>query len=251
MAMVDRVEKFSQIDVHDPVASQLHLLLPQRVQCSMSTASGAEPVRDVQKVRLVYRFQHHQHRTLKNFIFIRGYPQRASLVRRASLGDMHSTHGRRHVRAGFGAVEEVLEVGLQVDLVFFRGLSVHADGPVPACPSMGCEHPFDVDVMRQCREGHVRGIPGEFRDPLLFRGHEFGSRRTRHVSLQRFIRRRLLPSPGSLRDGSPGSAVLRDAPTPCRPSRRASFPSLGDTIVSSLVRPRSASDVGRGSTWSW
>ena len=61
---------------------------------------------------------------------------------------MHSTHGRRHVRAGFGAVEEVLEVCLQVDLVFFRGLSVHADGPVLARVAMGCEHPFDVDVMR-------------------------------------------------------------------------------------------------------
>ena len=164
----------------------------------MSTASGAKPVRDVQKVRLVHWFQHHQHRTLEDFILIRGYPQRASLGSRARLGDVHSTHRRGHVRAGFGAVEEVLEVGLQVDLVFVRGLSVHADGPVLACLGMGCEHPFDVDVMRQVRERHVRAVPGEFRDPLLFRGHVFRSRRTRHVSLQRFIRRRLLPSPGSL-----------------------------------------------------
>ena len=29
MAMVDRVEKFSKINVHDPAASQLHLLFPQ------------------------------------------------------------------------------------------------------------------------------------------------------------------------------------------------------------------------------
>ena len=137
MAVVDRVEKFPKIDVHDPAASHLHLLVPQRLQGSVSTASGPEPVRNVQKVRLVHRFQHHQHRTLKNFIFIRWYSQRASLGSRACLGNMHSTHGRRHVRAGFGAVEKVLEVGLQVDLVFVRGLSVHADGPVPACPSMG------------------------------------------------------------------------------------------------------------------
>src|SRR6202453_143898 len=52
--------------------------------------------------------------------------------------------------------------------------------------------------MRQGRESHIRAIPGEFRDPLLFRVHEFRSRRTRHVSLQRCIRWRLLPSPGSL-----------------------------------------------------
>ena len=169
MTMVDRVEKLSKIDVHYPVASHLHFLFPQGLQGSVCTASGPEPVRDVQKVRLVHRFQHHQHRTLKDFILICGYPQRASLVGRACLGNVHSTHGRRHVRAGFGAVEEVLEVGLQVDLIFVRGLSIHADGPVSACPSMGCEHPFHVDVMRQRRECHVAAVPGEFRDPLLFR----------------------------------------------------------------------------------
>jgi hypothetical protein len=155
-------------------------------------------VGDVQKVRLVHRFQRHQHRTLEDFILICGYPQRASLGSRACLGNMDSTHRRCHVRAGFGAVEEVLEIGLQVDLVFVRGLSVHADGSVSACPSMGCAHPFDVDVMRQVREGQIRAVPGEIRDPLSFRGHGIRSRRTWHVSLQRFIRRRPLPSPGSL-----------------------------------------------------
>src|SRR5262249_8093978 len=44
----------------------------------------------------------------------------------------------------------------------------------------------------------VWAVPGEFRDPLSFRGHGIRSRRTWHVSLQRFLRRRLLPSPGSL-----------------------------------------------------
>jgi len=145
---------------------------------------------------------------------------------------MHSTHGRRYVRAGFGAVEEVLEVGLQVDLVFLRGLTVHADGTVLACPSMGCEHPFDVDVMRQGRESHSRAIPGEFRDPLLFRGHELRSRCTRHVSLQRFIRRRPLPSSGSLGwfPWLVGTTRRSDSlPSICR----TSFPSFGVTIVSS------------------
>jgi hypothetical protein len=37
---------------------------------------------------------------------------------------------------------------------------------------------------------------------------------------------------------SPASKLLWGAATSCRPSRRASFPSLGDTTVSSLVRPR-------------
>ena len=42
--------------------------------------------------------------------------------------------------------------------------------------------------------------------------------------------RRALASVGSLRSGSPASTVLWLAPTPCRPSRRTSFPSLGGTV---------------------
>ena len=37
---------------------------------------------------------------------------------------------------------------------------------------------------------------------------------------------------------SPASTLLWGTATPCHPSRRTSFPSLGDTIVSSPVRPR-------------
>ena len=50
--------------------------------------------------------------------------------------------------------------------------------------------------------------------------------------------------------GSPGSTVLLDAATPCRPFRRASFPSLGDTTLASLVRPQRPRTRGRGSSWS-
>jgi hypothetical protein len=53
-------------------------------------------------------------------------------------------------------------------------------------------------VMRQVREGHVRAVPGDFRDPLAFRRHEIKSRRTWHVSLQRLVKWRPLTSPGSL-----------------------------------------------------
>ena len=137
MAMVDRVEKLSQINVHDPAASQVHRLFPQGVQCSVSAPSGSEAVGGVQEVRLVHGLQHHQDRTLEDFVLERGNPQRAGLAGRACLGDVHSTHGRGHVRAGLRAVEEVLKVVPQVDLVFLRGLSVHADGSILAGQSIG------------------------------------------------------------------------------------------------------------------
>jgi hypothetical protein len=58
-------------------------------------------------------------------------------------------------------------------------------------------------------------------------------------------------STGTRRACSPASTILRDAPTPYRPSRRTSFPSLGDTTRASLVRPRRPWTRGRGSSWSW
>ena len=52
------------------------------------------------------------------------------------------------------------------------------------------------------------------------------------------LSRRPLPSTGSRGAGSPASAVLRGAPTPDRPSRRASLPSLGGTSRAPLLRSR-------------
>ena len=43
MAMVDRVEEFSKINVHDPAASQVHRLLPQRIQGSVAPRPGRKP----------------------------------------------------------------------------------------------------------------------------------------------------------------------------------------------------------------
>ena len=42
MAMVDRIEKFSKVDVHNPALSQLHRLLPQRSESCVSAALGPE-----------------------------------------------------------------------------------------------------------------------------------------------------------------------------------------------------------------
>src|SRR6266516_3568762 len=51
------------------------------------------------------------------------------------------------------------------------------------------------------------------------------------VPLRRSAIWRPLPSTGSRRVGSPASTVVRGAPTPCRPSRRTSLPSLGGTAL--------------------
>ena len=77
----------------------------------------------------------------------------------------------------------------------------------------------------------------------MFRGHVHGFRCTRHVSLQRSFETASPSLRGVLRSSSPASTLLWDAPTPCRPSRRTSLPSFGDTIVSSPVRPHQLGTV--------
>jgi hypothetical protein len=76
------------------------------------------------------------------------------------------------------------------------------------------------------RRGHVETLPGHnVPDALPLSGS---------------MTRRPLPSTGSPGTGSPASQVLRGAPTPRRPSRRAPFPSPGGTALaslSSLARP--------------
>jgi len=65
------------------------------------------------------------------------------------------------------------------------------------------------------------------------------------VPLRRSAIRRPLPSTGSRRVSSPASSVLRGVPTPCRPSRRTSLPSLGGTALCARRSLPSPAERGR------
>ena len=105
--------------------------------------------------------------------------------------------------------------------------------------------PVALESPASGRESHLRTLSSESCYPSLFRGHVHGFRCTRHVSLQR-SRNKAPPSLHRVpRNGSPGSSVLRDAPTPVRPSRRTSLPSFGDTTLASCLLP-AARTRGRG-----
>ncbi len=250
MAMVDRIEKLSKIDVHDIAASQVHRLFPQRGKCPVGARPGRNPCEASRKsasytgsstIRTV------RWRILSSNV---GIPSGRVSSGEPALGMCTRRTGGATYVPDLARSRRRCRLPSQIGLVFVRGLSVHADSPVLASLDISLVQPVDVDVMRQVREGQIRAVLRELRDSSSFCIHGVRSRRTCHVSLRRFMKRRPLPSPGSIRDSSPGSTVLRDAPTPCRPFRRTSFPSLGDTSAASVVRPPRFRTRNRGSSWS-
>src|SRR5215203_5779305 len=72
VAVVQGVEKLSDVDLQDPPATDLHQPVPEGVQCLVRRAARPEAVRAVQEVLLVDRLQDHRYRTLEDLILERG-----------------------------------------------------------------------------------------------------------------------------------------------------------------------------------
>ena len=111
-----------------------------------------------------------------------------------------------------------------------RRLSVHPDGAVLARAPIRLAQPVDVDVVGERREASSGACRASSAIVCCLVEMVSGLV-VRHRSSQT-VRN---PAPPSLhgvpRVGSPASTVLRGAPTPCRPSRRTSLPSLGGTAL--------------------
>ena len=61
----------------------------QTSDCIVGAATWAKPVRTVQKILLVHRFQHLAHRLLNQLVFERADSYRTSLA--LALGNMHTS----------------------------------------------------------------------------------------------------------------------------------------------------------------
>ena len=92
----------------------------------MRRSSRPEPIRAVQEVQLVDRLQQHDNRPLENLILQGGNSDGASFRTGTTLRNVHPSYRRSAVRAGLRAVEQVLEVTLQILFVFGRGHAIHA-----------------------------------------------------------------------------------------------------------------------------
>jgi hypothetical protein len=104
VAMVQGVEKLSDVDLQDPPAPHLHQPVPEDVQRLVRRTARPEPERAVQKVLFVDGFQNHDNRALEDLVLERGNANGPGL-RSGPLRNMHPPHGRRLVASGLGSVQ--------------------------------------------------------------------------------------------------------------------------------------------------
>ena len=159
---IHRPEEVLDVQVDDPSSTELHQPTPQRIQRLVRTTPRPESVRALQKVLLVHRLQHHQHRALQDLVLQRRNADRARLARPRLL-EMHPAHRRRPIPPGLEPFEQPRQVRLQLGLVVRRRHPVHTRRRVLAGSPPGFAHPHLVDVVRQRRQGQLRLSPSQLR----------------------------------------------------------------------------------------
>ena len=169
MRVIQGIKEPLDVYLQHPPTMHLHHLDPQHAQRIVGRPPWPETVRAIQKVLLIDRFQHHDHRPLKHLVLEGGNADRARLAALSALRDVHTPHWRRPVHARLRAVQQRLEVGLQVRRVLFRGLFVHAHGAILARAPVCFLEPVDVDVMGKREERHRRRLLRQLRYALDFR----------------------------------------------------------------------------------
>jgi len=81
VAVVNRIEKLTDVHIHDPAPAHGHRLLPETRQRLMRRSSGPEAVRAVLEVLFVDCFEHHDDRPLEHLILEGRNPQRLGFGR--------------------------------------------------------------------------------------------------------------------------------------------------------------------------
>ena len=148
-------EEVFDVKVNDPTTSELHQTFPQRLQRLVCAAPGPESVRAIQKILLVHRLQHHQHRALEDFVLQRWNADRACLAR-ARLLQVYPAHRRRTIPTRLEPFEQPRQVRLHLGLVVRRRHPVHSRRRVLAGSPVGFAHPHIIPMMRQRRQGQLR-----------------------------------------------------------------------------------------------
>ena len=165
---IHAAEEILDVQVDDPSTTEFHQPSPQCFERLVSAAPRPEPARTIQKILLVHRLQHHQHRPLENLVLQRRDAYRAPVVR-PRLVQVHPAHRRRSIPPGLEPLEQPRQVRLQVSLVVRRRHPVHTRRRVLARSPVRLAHPHLIDVVCQRRQGQLRLPPGQLRYLALSR----------------------------------------------------------------------------------
>jgi len=169
LAMVEGVEEAVEVQLQHPAALHRHGPLPEILQRLVRGAAGPKPIRAGEKRLLVDRLEHHADGALEDLVLEGRNPNRAGLLAARPFRDVHPSDRRRSVASRLHAVQQGVEVPLQVDGVLVCGLVIDADGPVLAGAPVGLPQEVHVDVVREGAERGSDDLPRQCRYPVEFR----------------------------------------------------------------------------------
>jgi hypothetical protein len=131
VGMPDGVEEFPDVDLDEPPSFHPPRRLLDRFHRLVRGTTGPKAIRELVELLLVDLPDHHRHCTLQDLV-LEGWNSDRPGFRPIALRDVDPPHSRCAIATGFGAVQERLEVGLQLLRVLLRTLSV--DGLRPVLP---------------------------------------------------------------------------------------------------------------------
>jgi hypothetical protein len=119
----------------------------------MLTTPGPKPVGETEKVLLVGRVQHLDHRPLQDLVLQRGDTERPQPPVR--LRYEHPARRHRPVSAPLNPSMQILEVGPQIQPVVPPRHAIHSRGGARADRPIRLPQTIDADVMKERGEPHI------------------------------------------------------------------------------------------------
>ena len=143
------------------VEHQVHLLAHdpdrERIQRIMLRAPRPKPVRETEKVLLVNRIQHLDHRPLQDLVLQRSDPERPKPPVR--LRYEHPPSGHRPVRPSVDPGVQIAKVRFEILPVVLPRHPIDPRGGLRAERPIRRPQPIDVDVMKERGEPHILVLP--------------------------------------------------------------------------------------------
>ncbi len=140
-ALPNLVEVALYVNFEHPAPTHVHGRFPQRLPCTVHRSAGTKSIGDVQKVCLIKRLKHHDHRPLQYLIVQGGYPDRPQSA--IPFGNLYPLYRGGVIASRFETLQQRAKTLFEILLVFLGRYIVHPrSAPLPCHFSKAVLPPF-------------------------------------------------------------------------------------------------------------